>query len=94
MEEDEGDEGDLAGKAEMESWKRCLWDGWLTFVTACTDESGSFCLGCLARMGDEGGGLIGDTRWERDVMDEWCMHGCRCQCLQQGKEWRLYCAMN
>lgn len=30
-------------------------------VTACTDESGSFCLGCMMRMEEEGEGLIGDT---------------------------------
>ena len=50
--EDESDDGDLAGSAGVERGReRYLWDGWLTCVTACTDESGSYCLGCLMRMG-------------------------------------------
>ena len=54
------------------SWKRDLWDGWLTCVTACTDESGSFCLGWLMRVGEEGGGLMGDTGWK--TCDGWTVH--------------------
>ena len=36
----------------------CGMDGWLTCVTACTDESGSFCLGCLTMRGDRGYGML------------------------------------
>ena len=45
----------------------CGMDGWLTCVTACTDESGSFCLGCLTMRGNRGYGM-------GERCDGWTVH--------------------